>query len=361
MSVVNDMLRDLDRRHGAQPALPFGAIAVVAPPRALPWRAMLLVVIALAVVAGIYSVAAPRLPAPTLSREEFSTRAAQPNQVPMTTAATPSVASTVTPLNAPQTSEEKDSVLSPLNSIENAASAAEMAPAAVSQPKTEAAEAIDMSSNAPAPIVMPAPIPAAMEKRLSQNPAALAEAAYRTAMTALHNGARGDAERELQNARALDPQHLPTVVALSRLYLEDGRIDAAQQLLEPALAAHADALDVRQLLARAQLGAGNPTAALQLLQARSPPVATYSDYHATAAALEQQLDDYEGAAERYRALLNVDAAQASWWLGLGLALDNLQHSDEARAAYARALALDNLPVAARSFAQQRLQWLQDGR
>jgi len=383
MSVINDMLRDLDHRHGAQPVAPFGGIAVVAAQREWPWRIVLIGLIVSALIVGAYTLVSSRLDKSALTLalsrgERGLDSAAQKNlAVNLSAAELPAApleklvsvekvaalekvapadkivsAEKLVPSEKAVPAEklapsEKAVSIEKVVSVEKAASMEKIAPA-------EKSPAIEIATVAPtAPAVKPQ-----LLKQPSQTPDAIAEESYRLAMEALRHNARGDAERELNNSLSLSPNHLAAIAALARLYLEDARFDAALQLLSPALAANTEALELRQLLARAQLSLGRASEAQQLLAARQPELSVHTDYYAMLAALEQQLGRYAAAAQHYGELLNVDTSIAPWWLGLALALDNQQQNADAAAAYRRALALNNLPIAARTFAQQRLSALE---
>lgn len=115
-----------------------------------------------------------------------------------------------------------------------------------------------------------------------------------------------------------------------------------------------DLNDERYQLARAALAQHQPERAYELLRDNPPALANARDYHAVLAAVEQQLAHYADASLRYQQLLMLDQNQASWWLGLALSLEGQQRGAEAFAAYRRAIALNSLPEAARQYAAMRM-------
>lgn len=362
MSVINDMLRDLDRRHGAQPVAPFGGVAVVVTSREWPWRIALIIVIFSALILGVYTLVASRLAHSTANQAVLNSVPAKaglaqpafdqnPSKLPdqENAAAIKSVVGIVAAESARTESaaEKLKQTSRPENAVAKDVAVAATEPV-VSLVQSPSAEIVSSAPEKKAQLV----------KQLSQTPEALAEESYRLAMAALRHNARTDAERELNNTLSMLPNHVSAIAALARLYLEDARLDAAQQLLAPALAANIDSLELRQLLARTQLSLGHAQEAQQLLAARQPDLPTHTEYFAMQAALEQQLGHHAAAAQHYGELLNVDASMATWWLGLALALDKQQQNSDAAVAYRRALALNTLPIAARDFAQQRLSVLE---
>jgi MSHA biogenesis protein MshN len=195
-------------------------------------------------------------------------------------------------------------------------------------------------------------IVSSLSKQPSRDPAALADAAYQNALAQWTRGEQKNAEIELYNVLSLQADHIAATTLLASLYLEQNRASEAEALLSTALKRNADNIDIRLLLARARLGAHKPGEALALLREREPSLQKYSDYYAVMAALEQQLNRYAEAATHYAALVEFDATQSTWWLGLAIALEN-QHSADAKPAYRRALALGTLPPAARDYAAAR--------
>lgn len=112
--------------------------------------------------------------------------------------------------------------------------------------------------------------------------------------------------------------------------------------------------DERYQLARAALAQNQPQRAYELLRDNPPPVASATDYHAVLAAVEQQLGHYADASLRYQQLLTLDQNQASWWLGFALSLEGEHRNRDALAAYQRAAQLNSLPDAARQYADTRI-------
>jgi hypothetical protein len=92
---------------------------------------------------------------------------------------------------------------------------------------------------------------------------------------------------------------------------------------------------------------------LQLLQ-QIPPDLASADIWQLQANARQQLGDFPGALASWQQLLTVQPQLAQAWLGKALAHDQLAQLPEARAAYQQAYALPGLSAASRQFIQQRL-------
>ncbi len=127
-----------------------------------------------------------------------------------------------------------------------------------------------------------------------------------------------------------------------------------QPIVKQERAAEADLNAQRYQLARNALAQNQAQRAYELLRDDPPPLAADNDYHAVLAAAEQQLGHYGDASLRYRQLLAFDEQQASWWLGLGLALEGEQRARDALAAYRRAAQLQALPEAAQQYVTARI-------
>lgn len=115
----------------------------------------------------------------------------------------------------------------------------------------------------------------------------------------------------------------------------------------------------REQDARLLIADGNYTAAIAVLTAEPmPAVAANTRYFALLAAAQTSARQPASAALTYRALLGVDARNGAWWLGYGAALEASQQPAAARDALQRALASRNLPPNLRQQAAMRLQRLE---
>lgn len=93
--------------------------------------------------------------------------------------------------------------------------------------------------------------------------------------------------------------------------------------------------------------------ALQLLQQIPPEFSSAESWQLQANA-RQQSGDFPGALASWQQLLQLQPQLAQAWLGKALAHDQLAQLPEARAAYQQAYALPGLSDASRQFIQQRL-------
>ncbi|MCG8610596.1 MAG: tetratricopeptide repeat protein [Pseudomonadales bacterium] len=120
---------------------------------------------------------------------------------------------------------------------------------------------------------------------------------------------------------------------LAGMYLLQHEVDHALKLISKL---DPEDPDVRLLHARALVQTGNASEALSILAGRIPPVEAHADYHALLAALYQQLNLHESAIQYYAQLVNVYPDSGDWWVGLGISLEAIGKRQSAVQAYRRA-------------------------
>ncbi len=111
--------------------------------------------------------------------------------------------------------------------------------------------------------------------------------------------------------------------------------------------------ELRLLLARAQLQAGDAPAAIVTLNDHAPSMLSAPAYHALLAASYQQTGQWQESAATYRQLVASRPSQATWQLGLAIALEQLDQPIEAGRHYRRALQGQGLDDGSRRFAAER--------
>lgn len=154
----------------------------------------------------------------------------------------------------------------------------------------------------------------------------------------------------LHRARPDDPE---VARWLARAYLAGGETGRLLAWLPAQLAKRPFDAELRMLLARGQLSAGDAAAAVATLRQQPPEPSRDPAYHALLAALHQQVGDWAASAALYRRLLALRPEQASWQLGLAIALEQLDQSALAVRHYRLALQQPGLDDSARRFAGER--------
>jgi tetratricopeptide (TPR) repeat protein len=123
-----------------------------------------------------------------------------------------------------------------------------------------------------------------------------------------------------------------------------------------AVARDADAFAAALRDARAQAQHGELAAAAQTLQRHAAAGASHAEYRGLHAAVLQRLSVHAEAVEEYRAALRLAPNTSVWWLGLGISLEALGRTPQAREAFERARG-GNLSAELAVFADQKLQTL----
>ena len=192
-------------------------------------------------------------------------------------------------------------------------------------------------------------------------PVANAEALYHQGLSDARSGDIGAAIEAFAQAARVAPEMAPVWRAWVSELLAMDDFARASPVLRRARAAVPDDPVLRELQARLWLQQGRPQAARALLERAPPSLHRHPNYHALLASLYQQTGDSRRAALTYRSLLATDAEVAVWWVGLAIALEGEAQAGDAARAYARALSLKTLPVEVEAFAANRHRLLVAGR
>lgn len=369
MSLINDMLKDLERtRNGkaAGPSLLTGVQAVTGVTRRgarRPLLAVLILLVGLGLGGGLRlllpagsqpaPVARVEVPAPVPAVEPVAaeaqpavvvTESAPAPQEPVAAAAP--AAQTPTPTPAPQPSPAPIAVAT----AAQPAVVAEVSPKTTPQPKplpvTAAAPSNAPKAAAPQAAAVPAPVAV---KTLPTAAVLLQEA-----RGLLKNGQDGLAAERLEQALNLEPAAFAPRELLADLHLRHGRRSAALELWHGGVKLAPAEVHWRKRLARALLEDGDGAGAIAQLQlGAQPTVAADVEFHGLLAAAYQRQGEPSRAAAVYRRLAEQEPRGGIWWLGLAIALEGLRDGEGAKNAYQQALSSEGLGEEARSFAAGR--------
>lgn len=182
----------------------------------------------------------------------------------------------------------------------------------------------------------------------------LAALAERKATTAMAKGQMREAQDNYYQVLVHDPHNQDAREQLAALLYGEGRLTEAGQVLEEGLRLDPQQADFRLLLARVAISAGDKAKALDWLTGYQPELAGNLDYYATWAGLTQELGQHAQASDLYVKLLRQQPDQGLWWLGLGVAEDGQGHSQRALDAYRNAQLHGNLGAASTNWLEQRI-------
>ncbi len=212
------------------------------------------------------------------------------------------------------------------------------------------------STAASPPAATPAMELASVEKKLSpMSPDQHAQALYAQAVESAQTGRSILALTQAQDALHHQPTHHLARHLAAMLLHETARTAQAIELLREGLKLDPQAQTLSFFLARLQAHQGALNAALETLD--------QSQLHSLEAeslraGLWSQLHNYKQAAVAYEAALKLQPDQATLWLGLGVAFEGQAQSGPAQQAFTRAQALGLSDPELKAFVAQRLKALE---
>ena len=183
-----------------------------------------------------------------------------------------------------------------------------------------------------------------------------AEQEFRRAVALVNQGRIAEAMDGFRTALELDPQHEGARQTLVALMIEARRVDEAAVVLQSGLAANPDNVGFAMLLARILVDRNQIPDALAVLQRHAAPPDRNPDFHAFAGALYQRLGRHNEAIQQYESALRLAPSAGVWWVGLGISLQAADRRKEAADAYGRAKSV-GLSTELLAFVDQRLKQL----
>jgi len=366
MSIINQMLQDLDKRRASSAergALPNQARAL--PPHAAPNRRLLWMVSAIVAAVLIAAIAwqvqkisarYPQTPAPDAALSADITpqpRMALDLAAPPVSVTGKKAAPTPRSTEIVQAPPQPEPEPKPKPQRRTAAPAiASAADAASSEPAAPTVRSITLGEKQPAP-----PADQIDKQVHAMTPRQIAENDYRRAVELLNQGHLPEARSELETALKLDPAHTAARQGLFGLLLAAKKNDAAEQVLQDGLEINPNQPGFALALARLQAERGDTAAAIATMQKSEAAGQNSPDYLATLAALLQRAQRHAEAVEHYQAALKFAPQTGVWWMGLGISQQALDRKAEARDAFIRAQSSNTLTPELQAFVEQRLQQL----
>lgn len=401
MSLINQVLRDLDQRHAAAGGMPAAvkAPAVQAAPAARYWRTAALATAAMLAVGGTASTltwwlsqrGAPAAIPPAAAGAApavLATPAVQVAKKPevITTpvvVATNAVGLTSTPAPVPAAlAPHSDTVVTPAPAAPPAtlanhtptpgakagspkspevATPAEPAIAAAEKREAIASPSALVAAAAPAAIASITRATVLGESRIEKkapNRTAheRAEAEYQRGVVAHQQGSLAEAASAYTNALREESHHAPARQALAGLLIAQGRADEAKLLLTEGLARTPRHAGMAMTLSRLHAERGEWQRAIEVMDA-APVNAPAAEDLAFRAAVLQRLNRHAEAAEHFSAALRTTPHHGVWWMGLGMSLAAEGRNDTAKEAFNRARASGSLTPELAQYVEQRLRQL----
>lgn len=388
MSLINQVLQELEKRHASEPELKSLPPHVRAVPRVPPgMRTPViagLVLLAGAVAAFVYF---SGLPDHASRTQAAATRRPNPDPAPAfqpaASEAEPAVqAALLAPVSrlsdelsfvpgpaAAPARVEKPGAAGRVEKTGMAMSAAASPPSEPARaesppvvaeplPATVAAEPGPVAGASTSQAVAPAAAednPPAIDKQMRQMTAReRAETVFRKGIAQLQDGRVNTAETSFRDALNEDPSHIGARQALVGLLLDGGRGNEAEQLLRRALEQNPRQPRHAMMLARLEVERGEVAGAINTLVGTLPYIQPDADYYAFLAALLQREGRHREAIDYYRAALRVVPGNAVWMMGLGISLRASSQFADARDAFQRAADSKQLDAQLQAFVERQL-------
>ena len=197
-----------------------------------------------------------------------------------------------------------------------------------------------------------------IDRRANTSAKYRADQEFRRAVNLVNQGRIAEGMDGFRNALEMDPGHEAARQTLVALLLEAKRVDEAAVVLQDGLTDNPDNTGFAMLLARILVERNEVSNALFVLQRHAAPPDRNADFHAFAAALYQRLGRHKEAIDQYQAALRLAPSAGIWWVGLGISFQAAEQSKEAVEAYTRAKSAANLAPELLAFVDQRLKQLQ---
>jgi tetratricopeptide (TPR) repeat protein len=199
--------------------------------------------------------------------------------------------------------------------------------------------------------------PQFMKQDIPLTPKQKAARTYDQALRLLSTNQYQEAKAKLTELLATMPTYSPARQTLIVILMQQREYTNANRLIDEGLQNNPTDLELIKLKARWFVLQQQPGSALKLLQNNAPKMADNPEYFSMMAALQEQLGRPEVAAQIYQGLVNINANQAEWWAGLGIALEKMGQTNDAVDAYQRAVSIGNMNSNIQTYVDMRLHQL----
>ncbi len=374
MSVINQMLRDLDRRTMPADRTVFAARLNRSSSGRFGWRQFVAAAVVMAVgVTLSVTVANWQGPPerPVTARADAAPLLAVTPAIP-DAAAIPAapIELPLPPIDTgPVRSEPPATRIAPTKPIDaaaksNVAGTQVTPPARAVNEKTQVAALAVQPPQASRPIAssapaasesLPATTPESDRRIIREEATRTADSEYRHAAALIDQGRLREAQQRLRGAIDMEPRHEAARQTLAALLLEERSYDAAAEVLAAGLKRNPAQSNFAVALSRLHLERGNLPAAIAVLRDHASYAVAHPEYRAFAAALYARSGAHAEAIGEYEAALKLAPQMGSWWIGLGLAHEAEDRSDAATEAFRRARATGALSASLNQFVERKLQ------
>lgn len=195
------------------------------------------------------------------------------------------------------------------------------------------------------------------KKALEPTPEEKAQRSYERAIKYISEGRVAEAEHRLKQALETYRESTEAREALVGLLINSRRWSDVEKLLVDGVEVEPANIRYRQWLARIYVENGKTLQAMQVLSKGKPYAGNNAEYFALLAMTSQAQGSYQEAIDAYVSALNINPAQAKWWLGIGSAYEATEQWPAAEDAYTKAIAVGSLDEKLDSYVQSRLEYI----
>lgn len=200
--------------------------------------------------------------------------------------------------------------------------------------------------------------PATLSKQVRElTPQQRSENDYRKATGLMQQGRIAEAISLLEQALQSDAQNAGARQTLIALLIGNKRQDEAARRAQEGLTLDAKQAGFAMILARLQVEKGEQQTAINTLQRTLPYAQDRAEYQAFLAALLQREGRHKDAVDQYLAAVRKMPQNGLWWMGLGISLQAEHRAAEAREAFIRARESATLTADLQAFVEQKLKQL----
>jgi MSHA biogenesis protein MshN len=376
MSVINQMLKDLDKRQGDQQGVVNSAVPVLTKNSNTKLTLVIVVIIIIVNIVGIFgwqlysenqqlryqspmTLENERTTSNNKINEVFTSKvvvAQSPMRPAVSKAIKPAIEETndlakLPPSSEPSSSEKNNNTLASSLNKESKSLPAQVAeksdvvvtPVVQVPKKFTKPEAVKETVTAKSSLTI---------SRTQLSPQALAANKISEAEQAIERNDIAKAESLFEEVLLVMPEHETARKQLAALWYGKKYYQNAVNLLSQGIALAPKAEEMRLMSARIYYEQGQARQAYNIL---SPVKRSNStEIQTLLANASAELNEHNSAIVAYRKLITLEPNVGRWWLGVAVSLDSLGNFVPARDAYKQAIARNNLSTSAMQFARQRL-------
>lgn len=177
---------------------------------------------------------------------------------------------------------------------------------------------------------------------------------FQRAQNLLKQGRSADAEPLLRQVLQMHPGNLAARQALLGILLPSRRFTEAAPVLREGLANNPEQLPWAMNLARLQAETNDYPGAWETLNRSISHAQQNPEYLAFAGTVLQRMNRYAEALAHYEAALRLRPQEARWWVGYGIALESAGRGRDAGEAFSRARNLGGLSPEIEGYLDQKL-------